>query len=457
MAVVLKFGGTSVGTFEAVSRTMEIIASRLPERPVVCVSALSKVTDALYAIADAAACGDTEKSESLLYELRSRHKKLVCSLLSADQEGCAGALARVDEICDTLSAVVGSVSALGDVPDRVKAVIISHGEILSSTIICCALNSRGIRTGFIDARTMIVTDSEYMRGEPQFDIIDRKVPEAVAEAFARGTAFPSDGKAADGKPNGVVITQGFIASNRFGAGTVLGRGGSDWSASIIAAASGASRVEIWTDVDGIRTTDPRVCPNTRRIPRISYEDAATMARFGAKVLHPKTIAPALSRNIPVLVLDSSNPGGEGTSVVPGNTVEGVCGIAFKRNVCLLSFSAEAESDMRSCFDAVRVVPDMAVRTEAQMTATVDFSCNIGNLIRLAAGKTDIVLKTGYGQLTVVGHGLPDIVPALEEAVPHLRDNFGKMLNDSNMTYVVAADRLNGLVREVHKYLFELQY
>lgn len=444
-----------MGTFDAVSRTMEIIASRLPERPVVCVSALSKVTDALYAIADAAACGDTGKSESLMYELRSRHRRLVCSLLSADPEGCARASAKVDEICDTLSAVVSSVSALGDVPDRVKAVIISHGEILSSTIICHALNSRGIRTGLADARAMIVTDSEYMCGEPQFDIINKKVPEVVGEAFARGTAFASDGKAADGTENSCVITQGFIASNRFGAGTVLGRGGSDWSASIIASASGASRVEIWTDVDGIHTTDPRICGETKRIPRISYEDAANMARFGAKVLHPKTIAPAVAHNIPVFVLDSSNPEGEGTAVVPEVPANGVCGIAFKRNVYLLNFKTDAEEDMRGCFEAVRIVPDMTARNGGVTSATVDFSCNIGNLVRLAAGKTDIVLKTGYSQLTVVGHGLSGMVTALEEAVPGLKDNFGKMLNDSDVSYIVAADRLDGLVREAHRRLFEV--
>ena len=159
-----------MGTFDAVSRTMEIIASRLPEHPVVCVSALSKVTALLYAIADAVSCGDSEGLEARMYELRSRHLRLVCSLLSADPKGCDRASAKVNEICDTLAAVVSSVAALGDVPDRIRAVIISHGELLSSTIICYALNSRGIRTGFVDARTMIVTDSEYMCGEPQYDL-----------------------------------------------------------------------------------------------------------------------------------------------------------------------------------------------------------------------------------------------------------------------------------------------
>lgn len=454
MAVVLKFGGTSVGTFDAVSRTMDIIESRLPERPVVCVSALSKVTDLLYGIADAAARGDGAGLDAMMYELRSRHQKLVCSLLSADPEGCARAAARVDEICDTLAAVVSSVTALGDVPDRIRAVMISHGEILSSTIICHALNSRGVRTGFADARTMIVTDSEYMCAEPQYDMTDSLVPEVVGECFARGTAFAADGKAADGKPNAAVITQGFIAANRLGAGTVLGRGGSDWSASIIASALGASRVEIWTDVDGIRTTDPRVCRNTRRIPRICCEEAAMMARFGAKVLHPKTIAPAMARNIPVYVLNSSAPSCEGTAVVAGESPEGPRGIAFKRNVCLVRFGSEALEAFMSCLNECRIDPDMLNPSGRQMMVTLDFSHDIGRFIRLVAPRTDILLRTGYSQLTVVGRGLAALAPELEEAVPQLRKNFGKMLNDSNISYVVAAGRLDGLVREVHKYLFE---
>lgn len=454
MAVVLKFGGTSVGTFDAVSRTMEIIASRLPEQPVVCVSALSKVTDLLYAVADAAAVGDTSGVESRLYELRSRHLKLVCSLLSADPDGCDRASAKVNELCDTLVAVVSSVVALGDVPDRIKAVIISHGELLSSTIICYALNSRGIRTGFVDARTMIVTDSEYLCAEPQFDVINRRVPEVVGEAFARGTAFGNEGKAADGKRNDAVITQGFIAANRQGAGTVLGRGGSDWSASIIASALDASRVEIWTDVDGIRTTDPRICPATCRIPRISYDEAAEMARFGAKVLHPRTIAPAVARNIPVMVLNSSSPSCEGTAVVPDEAPDGPRGIAFKRNVYLVRFSPKAEGDVSWCLDETRIEPDMVTSAGRQMMVTVDFSHNIGSFIRLAAERTDILLKTGYSQLTIIGRGLLRLVPELEDAVPQLRKNFGKMLNDSNISYIVAADRLERVVRDVHKYLFE---
>ncbi len=451
--IVLKFGGTSVGNFEAVSGTMEIIASRLDEKPVVCVSALSKVTDLLYSIADAAASGDADGLSALLHELRMRHLNLAASLLSGDPQGCGKASARINEICDTLATVADSVLALGDIPDRIKAVIISTGEILSSTIICYALNSKGFRTGFADARTMVVTDSDYLCGEPQFDIINAKVPEVIDECFRRGTAFSTDGKAADGRPNAAVITQGFIAANRQGAGTVLGRGGSDYSASIIGSALGVSRIEIWTDVDGIRTTDPRVCEATLRIPRISYDEAAEMARFGAKVLHPKTIAPAVALGIPVLVLNSHSPLDEGTAVVPDADSEGPRGIAFKRNVYLIGFPGQAEGGVLECLGESRISPDIITESGGQTMMTIDFSHDIGTFIRLAAAKTDIVLKTGYSQLSVIGKGLLPLVPALEEKVPLLKSNFGKKAEEKNISYIVAAEQLERAVREVHGVLF----
>ena len=454
--IVLKFGGTSVGTFDAVSRTMGIIADRIGEKPLVCVSALSKVTDLLYEIAATAAQGNSSVAlDSLLYKLRTRHLDLVQSLLSADPDGCAKASARVNEICDTLSAVTGTVTALGDVPDRIKAVIISFGEILSSTIICYALNSRGIRTGFADARTMIFTDSEYLCGAPQFDRINAAVPTVVAEAFERGTAFSTDGKAADGKPNRAVITQGFISSSTQGAATVLGRGGSDYSASILASALGAERVEIWTDVDGIRTTDPRVCPTTARIPRISYDEASRMALFGAKVLHPMTIAPAVEKNIPIWVLNSMSPKDPGTEIVPSpRSGKGPLGIAFKRNVYLFRLPKASRESISGCLEEAHLRPDIFAVSGQQLLMTVDFAQNVGGLLALAAPSTPILLRTGYSQMSIIGEGMTEVAAALEEAVPSVRKNFGKMIEPGNITYIVASARLDETVRDVHRYLFE---
>ena len=168
------------------------------------------------------------------------------------------------------------------------------------------MNARGIRTGFMDARRMIITDRDFLKGEPDSDAIKAKVPGIVSAAY-------------DG--NDAVITQGFVSATAEGEPTVLGRGGSDYSASLIGMAIDASAIEIWTDVDGVRTADPRKVENTKCIERISFEEAAEMAHFGAKVLHPLTIEPAVNKNIPIYVLNSMNPEGKGTVILQRNMID----------------------------------------------------------------------------------------------------------------------------------------
>ena len=277
--IVMKFGGTSVANCEAITRTISIVQGKLDQKPVVVVSALSKVTDLLYKISDRAAAKDKSGTLELLEQLRSRHIGLAHDLMSDSPSFCHEACTRVNGICDRLDAFVGAVCALGELSDRSKAIIISTGEYLSSNIICCAMNSKGIKTGFIDARTMIITDRDYLKGEPDSSVICEKVPGAVSAAY-------------DG--NDAVITQGFVSATAEGEPTVLGRGGSDYSASLVGMAIDASAIEIWTDVDGVRTADPRKVENTKCIEKISFEEAAEMAHFGAKVLHPLTIEPAVS-------------------------------------------------------------------------------------------------------------------------------------------------------------------
>ncbi|MGN1045717.1 MAG: aspartate kinase, partial [Candidatus Cryptobacteroides sp.] len=298
--IVMKFGGTSVANYEAVSRMISIVEGRLEERPVVVVSALSKVTDLLYRLADAAAASDRAAVDEMLVELRERHLKLAEQLLEGKDDLRQEAVKCINEICDSLASFVGAVCSLGELTPRSKAKIIANGEWLSSNIICYAMNARGIRTGFVDARNIMITSNEYLKGEPIISEIQTRAPEEIEKAYA--------GKDA-------VITQGFISSSENGEPTVLGRGGSDYSASLIGMAMDATRIEIWTDVDGVRTADPRVVANTRSIEKISFEEAAEMAHFGAKVLHPLTIEPAVMKNIPVYVLNSMNPEGKGTAIL----------------------------------------------------------------------------------------------------------------------------------------------
>ena len=318
----MKFGGTSVANFEAITRTIFIVGGKLDQKPVVVVSALSKVTDLLYRISDAAVSKDSNLTKELLAELRQRHLSLACELLEQNPVQKESAVARVNAICDQLDALANAVCAVGELSDRNKAIIISNGELLSSTIICFAMNAKGIRTNWIDARKMMVTNDDYLKGEPVESEIVERVPGMIAEAY---------------KGMDAVITQGFIATNLKGEQTVLGRGGSDYSASLIGMAIDAERIEIWTDVDGVRTADPRYVQNTKYLEKISFEEAAEMAHFGAKVLHPLTIEPAVKKNIPIYVLNSTNPSGKGTAILRNEFIEdGVKSVSFKENIRVIN-------------------------------------------------------------------------------------------------------------------------
>ena len=175
----MKFGGTSVANFEAITRTISIVESKLASRPVVVVSALSKVTDLLYRIADAASAKDAKETAGLLGQLRMRHINLAAELLEHSPSLKENAIGRVNEICDALDGIANAVCALGELSDRNKAIIISNGELLSSTLIYFAMNAKGIRTNFIDARQMMITSNDYLKGEPIEEEICARVPEMV--------------------------------------------------------------------------------------------------------------------------------------------------------------------------------------------------------------------------------------------------------------------------------------
>ena len=299
--IVMKFGGTSVQDAAAIERMMEIVRGRLPERPLVAVSAMAKVTRVLCEIAEAAARQDSARADGLLAGLLGRHHAVAEALLSDDAECFMQTVLRIDAVGDDLAACVEEVISAGRLTDCDNARILSCGELLSSIIVSAAMNAAGIDCVWLDARDLMTTDENYLAARPDRTVTAANVKSAVAaEPDAQ-----------------VLLTQGFIARTAAGDPAVLGFEGSDYSAAIFGACIDASRVEIWTDVDGIRTADPRIVPGTGRIPRLSYEEAAEMAYLGARVLHPLTIGPAREKGIPIHVLNSSNPAGEGSVVCDG--------------------------------------------------------------------------------------------------------------------------------------------
>lgn len=447
----MKFGGTSVANYEAVSRMISIVEGRLAERPVVVVSALSKVTDLLYRLADAAAASDRDAVDEMLVELRERHLNLAKQLLEGHNDKYSEAKKCIDGICDSLASFVGAVCSLGELTPRSKAKIISNGEWLSSNIICYAMNARGIRTGFVDARSIMITSNDYLKGEPVISEIQTRAPEEIEKAYAGQDA---------------VITQGFISSSENGEPTVLGRGGSDYSASLIGMAMDATRIEIWTDVDGVRTADPRVVENTRSIEKISFEEAAEMAHFGAKVLHPLTIEPAVMKNIPVYVLNSMNPSGKGTAILKDEFIkDGVKSVSFKENILLLNIFSTRMINVSgflqtvfAIFSKYKVSVDLISTSEANISLTMDGNQNINRVVEELSEFAQVDVDRDKSQISVIGKNIGNLKGVLKQTMASLSGCNVYMISQGasfvNISFVVDRSSLREAVNATHNCLFE---
>ena len=448
--IVMKFGGTSVANFEAITRTIFIVGGKLDQKPVVVVSALSKVTDLLYKISDAAAAKNEAETKELLAQLRQRHVDLAAELL-AQSVLKDEAVAKVNSICDALDAIAMAVCSLGELSDRNKAIIISNGEYLSSTIIAHAMNAKGIRTKWVDAREMMVTNQSYLKGEPDMNAIAEKVPGVVAQAYEGMDA---------------IITQGFVGVTPEGEPTVLGRGGSDYSASLIGMAIDAERIEIWTDVDGVRTADPRKVQNTKYLEKISFEEAAEMAHFGAKVLHPLTIEPAVKKNIPIYVLNSMNPSGKGTAILRNELIEdGVKSVSFKESIKVINiFSTRminTSGFLRRVFEIFsesKVSVDLISTSEANISVTVDAAQNIDPVVKELSEFADVIVDDDKAQVSVIGKNIVRLNGMLKKTFTPLKKCNVYMISQGasfvNISFVVDREELAEVVQDLHDHLFD---
>jgi len=299
--IVMKFGGTSVGSAEAIAQAAAIVEDYTArgERLIVVVSAMRGVTDALIEGAVTAAQGDDQTYRGLVSDLRVRHTLAVAELV-ADPERRTGLLKKIDAYLDEFATFCHSVRILGEVTPRAMDAISSLGERINARIVAAALRAREIAAQAVDATDLIVTDDRFQQASPL-----RESTEAQVNAVLRPLLDQQI----------VPVVTGFIGATTDGVVTTLGRGGSDYSAAILGAALSADEVWTWTDVDGVMTADPRIAPNAHVIPTLSYNEVGELAYFGAKVLHPKTISPVVAEGIPVLVRNTFNPTCPGTRIV----------------------------------------------------------------------------------------------------------------------------------------------
>ena len=446
--IVCKFGGTSVGDAEAIARTATIIAGRRDRQPVVVVSALGGTTNQLLQVAEQSAKGQLIGALRAVEGMRDRHLTQTQKLLSG---------AEADDVCSELSAMFDDLASLaealktlGDLTPRSLDTIAALGEQLSSVLVVAAFRQHGLPAEHVDARQVMITDANFTCAEPQTEAITEASQRIVMPLIRAGK---------------IPVMGGFIGSAEgTGVTTTLGRGGSHYSASLVGAALQAEAIEIWTDVDGMLTADPRVVNGARLIERIGFEEASELASFGAKVLHPNTIAPAVMRGIPVWVLNSAKPDGSGTLITFDAPRRSVTAIAGKSGVTLVRVRSPrmllTEGFLRTLFDVFArhsTSVDVVATSEVSVSVTIDDASRLEALLVDLRGLGDVSIERNRGIVSVVGSGLSDGGTAMATALGAIGNLRVHMLSLSssgiNLTVVVDGEQVPAAMRRLHDAFF----
>jgi aspartate kinase len=447
--IVAKFGGTSVADAVAITRVIEIIVSKQAQHPVVVVSALGGATNQLLEVAHKAAAGDLLAALPIIEQLRERHLREAAVLLEGSAE--AEEIAHdIGATFDELAHLAEALKTLGYLTPRSLDAVAATGELLSSQIVAAAFRHRGFPAVFVDARDVIRTNDVFTKAEPDFDGIIQASAERILPLVEAGK---------------IPVMGGFVGAAPGRVTTTLGRGGSDYSASLIGAALNAQAIEIWTDVDGMLTADPRVIPNAKLIDRIGFEEAAELAAFGAKVLHPATIAPAVQRGIPVFVFNSRNPQGTGTMIAFDAPRLPVRAIAGKRRTTLVKLRSSrmllAPGFLRRVFEVFeshRTSVDVVTTSEVSVSVTLDDTNHLAAIVQDLAQFGDVAVEPDSGILAIVGAGIADAPTAMATALQALGPILVHMASLSatgiNFTLVIDDAQVVPAMQRLHAVFFE---
>jgi aspartate kinase len=444
--IVMKFGGSSVESAEAIRRVAGIVRARLERRPVVVVSAMGKTTNKLLAIAADAVAGNLDHALTSWKGLRAFH---------LDEAEGLGLDDIIKEHFAELEALVRGLAVMGELTPRATDAISAFGERLSSIIVAAEFRREGMDAVHLDSRSVIVTDRRHTQAAPLFEKSNEKLAEIVPHMAAKH----------------VVVMGGFIGSTEDGVTSTLGRGGSDYTASIVGAGIDAEEIQIWTDVDGMLTADPRIIDGGHRVKVCSFTEAAELAYFGAKVLHPATVIPAIEKNIPVRILNSRRAESPGTLIVknPPASTSPIRSIACKQSITLVNIVSTrmlmAHGFLRrifEVFDRFETPVDMLATSEVSVSLTID---NAGSLDAIKAeleAFADVNIEENQSIVCLVGENIGESrgVPARAFAALSKTGLNGiktRMISQGasqlNLSLVVDAGDLTKAVESLHREFF----
>jgi aspartate kinase len=396
--IVMKFGGTSVESADAIRRVASIVSARIEQKPLVVVSAMGKTTNRILAAAEQAAAGNLADSLNGVEELKDYTRR---EALAAAGEASSK---QVDEILrrefSSLESCMEAIAKRGELSAALWDEATSHGERISSAVVAIAFSGMGMKAAHLDAREVLITDSRHAQALPLYSRAYSRFKERAAPLLEEH----------------VVVMGGFIGSTQDGVTTTLGRGGSDFSAAIAGAGIEADEIQIWTDVDGMLTCDPRVVEGGKRLRAVSFAEAAEMAYFGAKVLHPATVQPAIEKNIPVRILNSRRPEVEGTKIV-GEVVcstNPVKSIACKRGITTVNVRSlrmlMAHGFLRrifEVFDRYKTPVDMVSTSEVSVSLTIDQTHLLDEILAELSKIAEVTVESQRAIVCLVGEAIRD--------------------------------------------------
>jgi aspartate kinase len=432
----MKFGGTSVEDATAIDRSCGIVAQRISRKPLVVVSALAGTTNGLLEAGRLAGAQNLDEALALIVPLEARHAELLPST-AADFA--------------SLRDLLRALCAIGEMSARTRDLIASYGEVLSSQIFTDRLRRHGHDAIHIDARRCIVTDDSFGSAIPQVAMTRKNLQRMAQPHLDAGR---------------IVVMGGFIGSTEGGITTTLGRGASDYSAAIAGAALEAEEIQIWTDVDGLMTTDPRIVPDAWKVKETSFAEASELAYFGAKVLHPATVLPAVDKNIPVYILNSRKPAGTGTRItrdaIPCKNL--IKAIAVKRGITAVTVSSSrmlmAHGFLRALFeifDRHRASVDMIATSEVSVSLTLDNAAKLPLILEDLRALGEVKIDENLTLLCLVGGNLRYTPGVAAEVFQSIRDINVLMVSHGasniNLSFLVDQKQADAAVHKLHAYFF----
>lgn len=449
--IVIKFGGTSVGDADRVANAIDIVAERREQDPIIVVSALSGVTNDLVAASEAARSQNPKRVAEIIAAVRQRHEDVALRLVQQKSDFLETFLRQLDRQIEEIDTILRGIALLGEITPRAQDKVMSLGEKLSSVLFAYSMMMRALPGEHIHSEEVIWTDDRFCGATPLMDL--------TREA-ARRTLLPLVER------HRIPVMGGFIGRTREGATTTLGRNGSDYSAAIVGAAIEADEVQIWTDVDGLLTCDPRLVPGAKVIDQLSFDEAAELAWFGAK-LHPRTLEPAVAANIPVRVLNTHNPSSAGTLITRegAGATAGPRSIARKKGVTVVHVTSNKMLGVHgflarlfAVFEELEISVDLIATSEVSVSVTIDERHNIDELERRLKDIAEVELLDNQCIVAVVGRNLMSDSRVGARVLDALRGLPVQMLSlgrsGLNLSIVVDDASADQAVKAIHGALFE---